>query len=305
MPRFEVYVPAAPPRLPVDITLRVEAEHWLAALKAGLEKAAAGEMASNILCDIQADGSIHVSDPGSGRVFRIRELVEGVSPPPAAGSAEAPARPPPAAPVPAPAKAARARPRPSAVPDKVEQVARPTEPPPKRIGRTTRELRIEELLADLFQRVGELGSQRRRDDGLGFLLDLAMEKTGCESGSVLLAPAQELLFAVARGPKAQEILRLGMRVPMGVGIAGFCAQENVSLAVSDAEKDPRFYRGVSEAVGYATRSLLCAPIAAGGRVRGVMELVNKGGGQPFDQGDLAALSYLAHQAADFLERLQG
>lgn len=310
MPRFEVYVPAAPPLLPVDVTLRVESEHWLAALKAGLQKAAVGDVAANILCDIQADGSIHVSDPESGRVFRIKELPEGAAPPAPPPAAQpiplrraAEARP---APVPAPASVqAPARPRPSSVPDKVEQVARPSEPPPKQIGRTTREIRIEETLGELFERVGSLSARRGRDDGLAFLLDLAMEKTGCESGSVLLAPAQDLLFAVARGPKAEEILRLGMKVPMGVGIVGFCALENVCLAVSDAEKDPRFYRAVSEVVGYATRSLLCAPIAAGGRVRGAMELVNKSGGRPFDQGDLSVLSYLAHQAAEYLDRIEG
>ena len=303
MPRFEVYVPASPPLLPVDVTLRVDSEHWLAALKAGLQKAALGDVAANILCDIQADGSIHVSDPESGRVFRIKELPEAPPTPRPMPSARAPGGGP--APVAPAAGKAPARPRPSSVPDKVEQVAQPSEPPPKQIGRTTREIRIEEMLGELFERVGALGARRGRDEGLGFLLDLAMEKTGCESGSVMLAPAQELLFAVARGPKAEEILRLGMKVPMGVGIVGFCALENVCLAVSDAEKDPRFYRTVSEAVGYATRSLLCAPIAAGGRVRGAMELVNKGGGRLFDQGDLSVLTYLAHQAAEFLDRIEG
>jgi len=35
---FEVYVPEAPPDLPAALTLRVDAAHWLAALKAGLER---------------------------------------------------------------------------------------------------------------------------------------------------------------------------------------------------------------------------------------------------------------------------
>jgi GAF domain-containing protein len=161
------------------------------------------------------------------------------------------------------------------------------------------------VLAEVFQRAAEVHARRGRDDGLRFLLDLAMEKVGCESGSVFLARlgSGDLAFAVARGPKADEILRLGIQVPMGAGIVGFCAQENVCLAVSDAEKDPRFYRRVSEAVGYATRSLLCAPITAGGRVHGAFELVNKGGGKAFDPTDLAILSCLAHEAGSFLARM--
>jgi hypothetical protein len=74
MPRFEVYVPAAPPKLPVALTLRVESENWLAALKVGLQRVGGGDLAANILCDIQSDGSIHVTDPAGDRVFRIREL---------------------------------------------------------------------------------------------------------------------------------------------------------------------------------------------------------------------------------------
>jgi sigma-B regulation protein RsbU (phosphoserine phosphatase) len=74
--------------------------------------------------------------------------------------------------------------------------------------------------------------------------------------------------------------------------------------VSDAEKDPRFHRAVSEAVGYETRSVLCAPIGEGGRVLGALEVLNKRGGSPFEPVDLAVVSYLAHQAAQLIARLE-
>jgi GAF domain-containing protein len=189
-------------------------------------------------------------------------------------------------------------------------VAAPSEPQPARIGRIAEPRppaaagpvdALADALADAFYRSGELNTLRDRDRGLAFLLDLAMEKIRCDAGSVLLGRFQagDLAFVVARGPKGDEIVRRGLAVPWGRGIVGFCAQENVCLAVSDAEKDPRFYRDVSEAVGYATRSALCAPIASGGRVRGAMELLNKGAGA-FDPADL---SYLAHKAGELLERV--
>ncbi len=74
MPRFEVFCPAAPPALALPLTLRVDAEHWLAALKAGLQKVGAPQAATSVLCDVQEDGSIHVSDPRGGGVFRIHEV---------------------------------------------------------------------------------------------------------------------------------------------------------------------------------------------------------------------------------------
>ena len=352
MPRFEVYVPASPPQLPVAITLRVESENWLAALKVGLQKVGGGELAANILCDIQGDGSIHVTDPGGARVFRIREVTEAAAPapaptmdlnrtavmhappaaaPPAAATAPAPAaaRPSPAPaaraaapaprpaaapqapvarpPAPAPRAPQRAAPAPRVTPDSVaslvEEVAGPGEPVSNPIGRI-REEPTSDALADVFFRASELNEKTSRDEGLRFVLDLAMEKVGCDAGSVLLGRFQsgDLVFVAVRGPKADEILRLRLTVPFGKGIVGFSAQENVCLAVSDAQKDPRFYRAVSEAVGYATRSALCAPIAAGGRVHGALELLNKGSGA-FTASDLALLSYLGAKAGEFLERL--
>lgn len=274
MPRFEVLVPAAPPALPRDLTLRIEADDWLAALKAGLERIAAPRLTPNLLCDVRADGSIHVTDPRGGGVFRIRE-----HPPAPAAPAARPAPPPAAA-------------------------APPGAPAPARIGRAPLRRRADDVLAELFERVAGLDAGTDRRSGLGFLLDLAMEKIDCEAGSVLLARlgGRELEFAVARGPRAGEISRLGLTVPIGTGIAGFCAKENVALAVSDAEQDPRFHRAVSQAIGYATRSLLCAPMAKQGSVLGALEVVNKRGGRPFDEGDLAVLSYLAHQAAELVAR---
>jgi GAF domain len=286
MPRFEVFVPAAPPALPLDVTLRLDADNWLAALKAGLEKLGGPGMTSNVLCDIQEDGSIHVTAPQGGGVFRIRELAAAAAPPPAAAPATAPAAPP------------RGR-APGAAATSAAGSA-----PPGRIGRAPAPRSTEDVLAELFERVGDLDPRADRKSGLAFLLDLAMEKIDCEAGSVFLSRlgGGDLEFAVARGPRAQEILKLGLTVPMGVGIVGFCAQENVCLAVSDAEKDPRFHRAVSQVIGYETRSLLCAPIAKRGSVLGALEVVNKRAGRPFEKGDLAVLSYLAHQAAELVSR---
>ncbi len=359
MPKFEVYVPASPPQLPVAITLRVDSDNWLAALKVGLQKVGGGELAANILCDIQADGSIHVTDPGGARVFRIREMqgpapaspppipdanrtavmhappppppapapaarpVATAPPPPVAPRAappqppaKAPAPPaaPPARPAPAPVPqerrlqrpAAPVRPTPDSVASMIEEVAGPAEPQPERIGRiSVPEGGPADVLADVFYRVADLHRKTDRDEGLRFVLDLAMEKIRCDAGSVLLGRYQtgDLAFVIARGPKADDILRLRLSVPWGKGIVGFSAQENVCLAVSDAERDPRFYRAVSDAVGYATRSALCAPIASGGRVRGALELLNKGSGA-FSAADLAVLSYLGHKAGEFLDRLE-
>lgn len=326
MARFEVFVPAAPPKVPVDLTLRLDADHWLGALKTGLGRLGESQASNNLLCDIQADGSIHVTDPDSGRVFRILELpllTPEAGQPHAPVPVAAPAPPAPAAPLPpaepkAPAaerKAAPPPPAPAARPPPAEskppaavqvvEAKGPVSHPSRPIGRLVAAVQAEDVLAELFLEVSDLSQMNDRRKGLEFVLDNALRIIGCEAGSVFIADLgrQDLSFEVVRGPTADKLMALGLKVPIGVGVVGFCAQENVCLAVSDVEKDARFYRGVSEATGYQTRSLLCAPMARQGAVVGCLEVLNKTSGKPYDQKDMAVLSYLAAQAAAFLARI--
>ena len=78
----------------------------------------------------------------------------------------------------------------------------------------------------------------------------------------------------------------------------------MSLALSDVQKDPRYYRGVSDRVHYETRSILCSPIIAHGRTFGCMELVNRRESPVFTEYEVGMLSYIAHQGALFLDTLR-
>jgi hypothetical protein len=164
---------------------------------------------------------------------------------------------------------------------------------------------MEDVLAEVFERVQGVYQRRDAADGLGYLLDLAMEKIPVEAGSVFSSElvSGDLRFVVVRGPKAQEILDARIVIPAGTGIVGFCAVEGVSLALSDVQKDPRFYRGVSDRVHYETRSILCSPIIAHGRTFGCMELVNRRESPLFGEYEVGMLSYIAHQGAMFLDTL--
>ena len=150
----------------------------------------------------------------------------------------------------------------------------------------------------------DLSSKKEIEEAMGFVLDLVMEKVPCEAGSVLRADGAtgDLSFVAARGPKAKEILKANIVVPAGTGIAGFCAAEGVSVAVSDVEKDPRFYAEVGARVGYATRSMLCAPMMTHGRSFGCVQVINRKGGPQFLEHEVGVMAYLAHQAALFLNQ---
>jgi len=161
---------------------------------------------------------------------------------------------------------------------------------------------IENLLAEVFDRMQSLGEMPSPEKALYFLLDLALEKIPAESGTFFEADpvTGALHFAAVRGPKAQEILRANLVVPAGTGVVGFCVSEGVSLALSEVQKDPRYYAAVAERFNYETHSVLCAPMVAQERTFGCLQLLNKRDTPVFDEVEVGLAAYLAHQAALYL-----
>ena len=139
------------------------------------------------------------------------------------------------------------------------------------------------------------------DDVLQSVMNTAIELLHCESGSLMLIDEQteELVFKVVVGPASTQLL--GTRLPPGVGIVGTVAQEGKPLIVNDATSDPRHYKGIDDQTSLQTLSLLAVPLITKARVIGVLEVVNKRDGTPFDDNDCAALNALAIQSAIALE----
>lgn len=192
----------------------------------------------------------------------------------------------------------------------VEELVQPVKPVTGSIGRVksvpptgkSQRQMTEDLLAEVFMRVVDIDKLGSPEDAAKFVLDLALEKIPCEAGSVLKADGAtgDLSFLQAYGPKAKDLIGGKIVIPAGTGIAGFCSAEGVSVAVSDAEKDPRFYAAVGERVGFQTRSMLCSPMMTHGRSFGCVQLINRKGGPQFQEYEVGLLAYLAHQAALFM-----
>jgi len=122
------------------------------------------------------------------------------------------------------------------------------------------------------------------------ILRIIMEKTAdlikAEGWSVLLIDYEkgELVFEAAAGEAGKKLL--GMRLKIGQGVAGWVARYGQSLIVPDVTKDPRFYSGVDKKTKFITKSILCVPMRSKDKIIGVVEVVNKIGGEPFSKDDL-------------------
>ena len=131
---------------------------------------------------------------------------------------------------------------------------------------------------------------------LSLIMNKAKELIKSEGSSLMLMDYKEnnLKFYIATGEKSYKLT--DMRVPLGEGVAGKCAQNRIPVIVNK-EKTDIIYRKVDETTEFETRNLICVPLIKGKKVIGVLECVNSIGRDEFAQDDLDVLQYLANQAA--------
>jgi GAF domain-containing protein len=171
------------------------------------------------------------------------------------------------------------------------------------VQRLQRRVDDERTLEDLRVRLAQVGAAgalsapTEHRELLEQLVQTAMHVLDARAGSLYLIDEErnELIFEVAQGERATSLV--GQRLPLGQGLAGFVAATGQSIAVADVQKDPRWGRHVAEAVGYQPRSMLAMPLMLRDRVTGVLQLLDRSGGEAFTAGDMATLSLFAQQAA--------
>lgn len=136
------------------------------------------------------------------------------------------------------------------------------------------------------------------------IVETADDVIKTEAGSILLIDDDgQLDFTVALGPVADRLMehREMLRERLKEGICAWVAKNGKPELIRDCSKDPRFATGagpeIREKLGFETRSLLCVPMRARGKVVGVVQLINRLDGEPFDLGDLSTLTVFADDAA--------
>lgn len=149
----------------------------------------------------------------------------------------------------------------------------------------------------------EFNSTLDLDELLPRVFDRVIEDLDAEAGSIWLRRGDTLVCKIARGPVSERIQ--GMELPWGAGIVGDVGHRAEPELVSDARDDPRFVHQVDEATGFATRSMVAAPLLAKGEVLGVFQVINKRSGEGrFDEHDRDLLEALASTAGLALHNAQ-
>lgn len=151
--------------------------------------------------------------------------------------------------------------------------------------------------------LNEVGSVITSTLDLQTVLDLIMSKAvellQAEAGSLVLVDqdTDELVFKVTTGPGSADLA--DTRLPSGTGVLGTVIQEGKPVIIRDAQTDQRWYQDLD--AEFITRSIIAVPMTSRGRVIGVIELLNRRDGVPFDEDDERLLTAFATNGAVSIE----
>ena len=146
---------------------------------------------------------------------------------------------------------------------------------------------------------GVITSTLELDTVLDLIVSKAVELLAAEAGSLVLVDQEtgDLVFEVTTGPASADLV--GVRLPPGTGVVGTVVETKKPIIIRDAQSDQRWYRDLDE--HFVTHSIIAVPMISRGRAIGVIELLNRRDGVPFDTDDERLLTAFATNAAVAIE----
>ena len=160
--------------------------------------------------------------------------------------------------------------------------------------------RIRELT--LLNDVGRLlTSTLDFNEVLHIVLSQIQRIMGVEAISLLLVEEEtkDLIFEVALGMAGPSIKH--KRLTAGKGIVGWVAKKGKPLLIPDVYADPRFERSIDESTGFKTQSMICVPMKIRDEVIGVIQVINRGDSEPFNEDNVYLLSSISMYASIAIE----
>jgi len=156
-------------------------------------------------------------------------------------------------------------------------------------------------MQNLVEAVETVPSEGQIMELLEQILANARATINANDGSLLVLDedTNELVFVISQGDVPQEHLHW-RRLPAGQGIAAWVVKHRCATIVNATHGDERFYGNIDDELQFNTNSVLAAPLIGGGRVLGVIELLNKHDDKLFSMGDQTLLSLLCRFVGELL-----
>jgi diguanylate cyclase (GGDEF)-like protein len=160
------------------------------------------------------------------------------------------------------------------------------------------------------------GWEVRLDAHLREILERANDFVPSAAGSILLddpraklagAKINRLTFIAVFGEQSEKLL--GHRIPTHTGIAGRIYTSGIPYVSPDLASDPYFTGEIDHESGFTSRSIIGVPVIVGESICGVLELVNRLDGLPYEPRDLELLrifaGYISSSIQNALDAIRG
>lgn len=155
------------------------------------------------------------------------------------------------------------------------------------------------LLGSLRELVAaeRLASDRR--EVFTVILDLAIETTHAERGSIMLLSKDDGCLRMETSMGMDEEVMRKVRVPLGEGISGRVAKDGKPIMISGKAMDKDFQhpRQRSDA-----KCALCVPLVTNSHITGVINVSSSDSARAFTDDDMKHLTELAGLAAEVIQR---
>jgi len=126
------------------------------------------------------------------------------------------------------------------------------------------------------------------------IVNVAVDLTNADRGTLYLVDnnKKEIWSMIAMGAETIEI-----RLKMGEGLAGYCAQTGEIINIKNVKSDPRFKPEFDSITGYDTKDMICFPIKNNkNEIIGVLQLLNNKNGEFTGRDEKFLIALSIHSA---------
>lgn len=150
------------------------------------------------------------------------------------------------------------------------------------------------LLSELAQISGSMNFGLSLKELLDNFLERILDIIGVEAVTLFVIESRMLLPKSIIGEHKDILTRLlaGQRIFIGQGIVGWAADMNRPVIVNEPYNHPRFLQEFDKKSGFVSLNILCVQVIIDGKIRGVVELLNKRKGG-FDEVDANFVKVIA------------
>lgn len=265
--------------------VQVQGRNWIVALGRGLEQLGRAEGLARLACEVLPNGTVIARDiaTGTGYIVQGVDLAETPAPEPTTDDEDRiPFAPP-------QEEGDDLDVAPAAAADDATNAEPIFELPAEAV--------TERIQDDILVRIGAAETTLLASQ---LALSAAQGESGAESGAVILEERGFLRFVAVGGPTSRKLL--GVRLPMGTGVAGFAMEKQRTVMLADAHEDDRHCGEVDALTGYVTKEIAVVPLVTGEKVLGVLEVMNLPPEQRFTEAQAVRFQEIADALARRLAR---